>query len=454
MPSNAGKKVFIVSAAAAFAVFLISGFLFADELILKDGTVVRGTIEKETPERVIIKTDGGEKVFEKSGVLDIRRTPSPEEEYAKRAANLDNAAAAHAELGEWCRENKMHERSKKHFEEALKLDPENSAARRGLGCEKVGGRWLSGDELQIAKGNVKFEEKWIKKSEAAEILAARRQEAAEYLRTSKMPAGSACLRSRHFFILSNAAAPDLDNLLTALEGLRDAYYRLFETEGGLKLVECDDMAVCVFTDRDAYETYARLLKVKIGEMTYGYYASTEQKALVFRNPSNPGTMEMMLHESSHMLFTRAALRLSEWEEGGRLSAWFYEGLAEYFEGAYFENGALVTDRPHSGDLKRAQDAFISNSAMGLAELAGAAALTDLCNSAALNTPRINLAYAESWALVYYLIHGEDGKYRKDFFRFFDRERRGKGGSLSAFKKIFGDPSAMEEKWRKFIMECK
>jgi tetratricopeptide (TPR) repeat protein len=441
-------------ALAATAVFLFSMILRADEVILKDGTVLEGAIVKETPERVTIKTGGSVVLVEMDNVLEIRKSLSPDEKYAKKAAALDNTAESQYELGAWCREKKMPDRARKHFEEAVRLDPENRDARRALGFEKVGGKWLNGETLLVAKGYVKLEGKWLKKTAIEEILAARKQEASEYLRVSKMPANSVCLRSRHFFLLSDAPAADFDNLLAMLEQLRDAYYGLFEKEAGLKLAVCDDMAVCVFSGRAPYEAYARTLKLDMGNMTYGYYSSVDLKALTFRNPSNPSTAEMMLHESSHMLFSRAALKPLEWEEGGRLSRWFYEGLAEYFEGASLENGTIELGRPHAGDLKQVLVAFDAKTSIGLPELTAAAELTDLCNTAALNSARINLAYAESWSLVYYLLHGEAGKYRKDFLKFFDRERRGRGGTVSAFRKIFGDPAAMEERWTSFIRERK
>ena len=39
-----------------------------------------------------------------------------------------------------------------------------------------------------------------------------------------------------------------------------------------------------------------------------------------------------------------------------------------------------------------------------------------------------LYYAESWALVYFLLHGEDGRYKKTLHEYFRYELEGEGNS--------------------------
>jgi hypothetical protein len=46
------------------------------------------------------------------------------------------------------------------------IDPEHAAARRALGFERVGGRWLSGDDLRRARGFVRSEGRWVLAQEA------------------------------------------------------------------------------------------------------------------------------------------------------------------------------------------------------------------------------------------------------------------------------------------------
>ena len=51
------------------------------------------------------------------------------------------------------------------FERVVTLDPDHKAARRALGYESIGGRWLKGDDLMRAKGMVRVDGRWIASEE-------------------------------------------------------------------------------------------------------------------------------------------------------------------------------------------------------------------------------------------------------------------------------------------------
>ena len=93
----------------------------------------------------------------------------------RRAAVTDDDTGALCRLALWCRGKGLTEQARTCFEAALKTDPESLAARRGLGYEKVAGRWLRGPALKKARGFVHVEGRWVLREEAIAHEARRRE---------------------------------------------------------------------------------------------------------------------------------------------------------------------------------------------------------------------------------------------------------------------------------------
>jgi hypothetical protein len=60
-------------------------------------------------------------------------------------------------------------------------------------------------------------------------------------------------------------------------------------------------------------------------------------------------------------------------------------------------------------------------------------------------------YDQSAAVVLFLMHGRDARYRDDFVRLIDLVYRGKGGSLDALSSVLGVPGdQVEKEWIEFM----
>jgi hypothetical protein len=77
------------------------------------------------------------------------------------------------ELGLWARRHGLDAEARSLLERALKLNPDHEMARRELGFKRFEGKWLTDDEVMLAKGFVKFEDKWVTESQKELILAER-----------------------------------------------------------------------------------------------------------------------------------------------------------------------------------------------------------------------------------------------------------------------------------------
>ena len=93
-------------------------------------------------------------------------------EFVDQAAALGEDASADSlyRLGTWARRHGLSREGRDLLERALLRDPEHEAARRSLGFKRFEGRWLTEEEVMLAKGFVQFEGRWVTENEKDLIL--------------------------------------------------------------------------------------------------------------------------------------------------------------------------------------------------------------------------------------------------------------------------------------------
>ncbi len=158
--------------------------------------------------------------------------------------------------------------------------------------------------------------------------------------------------------------------------------------------------------------------------------------------ANTRTWHVVQHEGFHQ-FAAAVI-------GGDIPVWVNEGLAEYFGEAVFTGDSFYT-----GGIP----------AMRLRRLKGEISPRDGAHSALLSVPELmmmshtawnakisGLNYDQAWSMVYFLAHGEDGKYQKPFNAFMIGLSNRKTWEKS-WKDTFGDANGFEEHWRKYWIDA-
>ncbi|MEM8495582.1 MAG: DUF1570 domain-containing protein, partial [Planctomycetota bacterium] len=135
--------------------------------------------------------------------------------------------------------------------------------------------------------------------------------------------------------------------------------------------------------------------------------------------------------------------------GPDLPTWVNEGLAQYFEDAPLVNGRLVVGVTDRARLARVRAALTAGQTLPLGTLfsLGEEAWNDAVHH---DENHSGLLYAQSWSAVYFLIHGEDGRYRSAFQSFLQRVNDGVPGDR-AFTDAFGrNPQAMQRRWASYV----
>ena len=144
----------------------------ADEVHLKDGSVLSGKVTEEKARYLVVDRDRKYAV-KKSQVKKIVAGESFMDVYERKLEKLSvDDAEAIFEFGRWLAKNNWKTRASRAYEEVLELDPDHKGARLALGYKLYEGEWVSPRELNIKRGLVEFEGRWYTKHDHAELLAA------------------------------------------------------------------------------------------------------------------------------------------------------------------------------------------------------------------------------------------------------------------------------------------
>ena len=149
MPANTGVIHVVAArfvALSAVGALLFSGSLPAvgDIFHLSSGGRVEGELLETADGHYQVLTVLGTVSLAVDGVLRVDPAPTPFEGYRQRAAAAADTPAAQVALATWCAEQGLHRDKRVHFNRALELDPDCTAARRALGYVRVGEFWVDG----------------------------------------------------------------------------------------------------------------------------------------------------------------------------------------------------------------------------------------------------------------------------------------------------------------------
>ena len=150
----------------------LAGLVSADTVVLKNGGRLEGVTTSLEGDKLVVKMQSGTIKLNREDIAKVIHRVTPMEEYELTAAKLKkDDAKGHYELSQWCAENGLKHYEREELEATIAADPEHKEAREALGYEKVGGKWLRGEELLKAKGLVKVDGKWMTKEAAAAVAA-------------------------------------------------------------------------------------------------------------------------------------------------------------------------------------------------------------------------------------------------------------------------------------------
>ncbi len=240
------------------------------------------------------------------------------------------------------------------------------------------------------------------------------------------------LRSPNFLMVSNATEATATSVLSRLERFRFTLARVLPNR---RLGEELTTQVYGFRDFDSLEPFLPLTEER-GSSVAGYFRSGVFKNVIALDLSAPpGAFEsVVFHEYIHLVLSL---------DRRRYPLWFEEGLAEFYAGVRFDGErAELGLASQNHRLTLAQEPLIPMEKL----------LTADESSEAYLQSESRIFYAESWALLHYLVAGRGATGQAGLARFLSRISSGED-VIEAFGSAFErTPDEMEAELRLYLSE--
>ena len=229
------------------------------------------------------------------------------------------------------------------------------------------------------------------------------------------------IRSKNFQLIGNAAQEDVRQVAAKLEQFREVFRELSGKENFNSPIPTN---IIVFKNEESFRNYKPVNKEgKLTDWAEGYFQGGEDInyiALSIKG-EKAKTFRTIFHEYTHFLVDNDIGRTNA-------PAWFNEGLAEYYETAQIGDDQKVT-------LGAATDEHLR--LLRQNKLIPPETFFNL-NYYSLHLQskeNVQLFYAQAWALIHYLLQGNDGARNPQFNKFIDLIKSGKP-SNAAFQEAF------------------
>jgi len=197
------------------------------------------------------------------------------------------------------------------------------------------------------------------------------------------------VRSKNFLLLGNASEKDIREVAVRLEQFREVFARLFTTT---RVNSPVPTTVIVFKNDESYRPF------KLNQNTAGYFQSGHDVNYITLKldkelGSEQDPFTIIFHEYTHLLIKNTS---------GIVPVWFNEGLAEYYSTfSITDDRKVVMGRPIASHVYLLREKKM----LPLRTLFQVDQSSPYYNE----SDKQSIFYAESWALLHYLILGKDGQ---------------------------------------------
>lgn len=203
------------------------------------------------------------------------------------------------------------------------------------------------------------------------------------------------VRSKNFLLIGNASEKEIRQVGMRLEQFREVFSRLFPR---LNFSAPVPTTVIVFKSDSAYRPF------KPNANTAGYFQAGSDVNYITLTTEVHGERDpfnVIFHEYTHLLVNNTI---------GNVPVWFNEGLAEYYSSFSIANDQnFVLGRPIAPHVFLLRDSKM----LPLRTLFQVDQHSPYYNE----RDKQSVFYAESWALVHYLVLGNEGKRRTQLGKF-------------------------------------
>lgn len=246
--------------------------------------------------------------------------------------------------------------------------------------------------------------------------------------------------SKHYVIRTNASAEKAQEIGRHMDGVFDEYARRFRTFGKR---ESERMPLYLFKTQNDYLAFMKKSGIDANATGGIFFIRPDIRGLATWIDDRPQwiTLETIQHEGFHQ-FAYSHI-------GTRLPLWANEGLAEYFGDGILVGGTLRIGISNGRRIEAIKNAIRDRKIIDFDTLMNMQQGQWHMNLVR-DRENARLQYDQSWSMIYFLIHGEEGRYREAFEKYLTLVAKG-SDSKAAFKLAFGaeDTSNFRRQWERF-----
>ncbi|MBA2501429.1 MAG: tetratricopeptide repeat protein [Pyrinomonadaceae bacterium] len=215
------------------------------------------------------------------------------------------------------------------------------------------------------------------------------------------------VRSKNFSLVGNASEREIRKVAAQLEGFRDAFGRLYNRS---RQDTAARVTVFVFKDDISFKPFKPLYNGRPAELAAYFQSGTDMNYIALtpeKRIAHP--YAVVYHEYVHLLLSNNT---------SNAPLWFNEGLAEYYS---------MFDVDGKQRVKIGAPVFEHARLLRESNVLPLRTLLTVDGSSPFykEADKRGIFYAQSWALVHYLIHGREGARFRKLQTYFDLVASGK-----------------------------
>lgn len=250
-------------------------------------------------------------------------------------------------------------------------------------------------------------------------------------------------RSKHYRIFTNLSQRETVPYGRHMDALYEQYGKRFR---GLSGNQVEPMPLYLFRSEQQYDRFLAEHDIDATHSGGMFFVTHKLEGLAtWVQPGNRRkTLEVLQHEGFHQFAWHAF--------GPKLPVWLNEGLAQYFESAVLsDDGRMSLGMSNASRIEKVRRAVASGRVLRAEALMSITA--DQWSSALRHDhDHASLLYAQSWSLAYFLIHGQDGRYRPKLMDYLERLGRGEASDQAMLMSFGRDGlSNIGRQWRAFAL---
>lgn len=251
--------------------------------------------------------------------------------------------------------------------------------------------------------------------------------------------------SRHYRLHHNLAPAEARGYAGHMDAVFEEYHRRFSH---LHSAKGDDMSLYLFRTQPQFVRYLASHGIHAENTSGMFFVQPNFKGLATwtQDKSVTATVSVLQHEGFHQFAHRYY--------GSKLPVWINEGLAQYFEDGIFINGRMKLGIAHSRRIETVRQALRRGATIGFNELINMT-YEEWKSRVISGDASASVLYAQSWSMVFFLIHGNKERYRVAFDTYLNTVATGTP-SRNAFHSAFriNNTSSFEKRWKHFAHSIK